>query len=572
MNEQITSSNILGVAGGATIASQNSQKSVGNSSPLGEKFQFSEVLGATIDSPEKTYSDAQKPKDPADNIQTTKTSPTDQDDFSTKYNDEVAPTENRDDDFGSSPKDKDDGDKVEKNPNTKEQSAHYDDGDRSASSDNQKQVGNNTDQKPDEVFGKTLQEDTADPTEVATKAAAPVAAVKAQENTPAQTKVPREVAADKASENVAKTIVKAAENNGQVTSKSAGEVVSSALRDNKISKVGEDLHKAVFKNTKEVVIEQKAPSIGNALANKQEQDLSKRLKNSAFSPVKVTVENNANKMNAMPSHTKAPIAQLAELSLEEGQSTTSTAAAAKLATAGEAKAANSHSINSDAKIAAQNQQENSLNVNQMLRQQAATMGAQQAAASQSAMGQKAPITADIPNINAVAGPAGPNQPQQVTKVAPPPPPPPPKPPAPIEQVAVQIKKAIGAGVDKINIRLNPAHLGQVEVKMEIARDGQLTATVIAEKPETLDLLQRDVRGLERALQDGGLKTNMQSFQFSLKEQAQQQAATGRDQNNGQQGKSDQNNGSNAEDAHSIASQAAVYGQNVATNGGVDIRI
>jgi flagellar hook-length control protein FliK len=572
MNEQITSSNILGVAGGASIASQNSQKSAGNSSPLGEKFQFSEVLGATIDSPEKTYSDAQKPKDPADNIQTANSSPTDQDDYSTKYKDEVAPTENRDNDFGSSPKDKDDGDKLEKNPNTKEQSARYDDRDSSASSDNQKQVNNNTDQKPDEVFGKTLQEDTADPTEVATKAAAPVAAIKTQENTPAETKVPREVAADKASENVAKTIVKAAENSGQVTSKSASEVMSSALRDNKISKVGEDLHKAVFKNTKEVIIEQKAPSIGNALANKQEQDLSKRLKNSAFSPVKVTLDTNANKMNAVPSHTKAPIAQLAELSLEESQSTSSTAAAAKLAAAGEAKAANSHNINSEAKIAAQSQQENSLNVNQMLRQQAATMGAQQAATSQSAMGQKAPITADIPNINAVAGPTGPNQPQQVTKVAPPPPPPPPKPPAPIEQVAVQIKKAIGAGVDKINIRLNPAHLGQVEVKMEIARDGQLTATVIAEKPETLDLLQRDVRGLERALQDGGLKTNMQSFQFSLKEQAQQQAATGRDQNNGQQGKSDQNNGSNAEDAHSIASQAAVYGQNVATNGGVDIRI
>jgi flagellar hook-length control protein FliK len=138
---------------------------------------------------------------------------------------------------------------------------------------------------------------------------------------------------------------------------------------------------------------------------------------------------------------------------------------------------------------------------------------------------------------------------------------------------VQIKKAIGDGVDKITVKLNPAHLGKVEVRMEIAKDGQLTAIIIAERPETLELLQRDVRGLERALQEGGLRTNLQSFSFSLKEQAQQQAATGRDQNNEQLGQNSQNkNGSNDDQAHSIAPGAVLYGQNVATNGGVDIRV
>ena len=134
-------------------------------------------------------------------------------------------------------------------------------------------------------------------------------------------------------------------------------------------------------------------------------------------------------------------------------------------------------------------------------------------------------------FQALAAPQGPNnQTQPVTKVvAPPPPPPPPKPPAPIEQVAVQIKKAIGEGADKINIKLQPANLGKVEVRMEIGKDGVLTANVIAEKPETLELLQRDVRGLEKVLQEGGLKTDTQSFNFSLKEQAQQQAANRREE-------------------------------------------
>ena len=69
--------------------------------------------------------------------------------------------------------------------------------------------------------------------------------------------------------------------------------------------------------------------------------------------------------------------------------------------------------------------------------------------------------------------------------------------------------------------------------MEIGKDGILTANVIAERPETLELLQRDVRGLEKVLQEGGLKTDNQSFNFNLKEHAQQQAANGRDKTNEQ---------------------------------------
>jgi flagellar hook-length control protein FliK len=161
----------------------------------------------------------------------------------------------------------------------------------------------------------------------------------------------------------------------------------------------------------------------------------------------------------------------------------------------------------------------------------------------------------------------------VAPLAPPPPPPPPKPPAPIEQVAVQIKKAIGEGADKINIKLQPANLGKVEVRMEIGKDGILTANVIAERPETLELLQRDVRGLEKVLQEGGLKTDTQSFNFSLKEHAQQQVANGRDKTDEQTDNKDKTfNDTEANDVETTASEAAIYGQNIATNGGVNIMI
>ena len=94
---------------------------------------------------------------------------------------------------------------------------------------------------------------------------------------------------------------------------------------------------------------------------------------------------------------------------------------------------------------------------------------------------------------------------------------PPVPPQEItNQVAVQIKKAIGQGADQIRIQLKPAELGRVEVKLEVNADGHATAIVNAERPETLDLLQRDAAGLRQALQDAGLSTDSNSLSFNLR--------------------------------------------------------
>lgn len=86
----------------------------------------------------------------------------------------------------------------------------------------------------------------------------------------------------------------------------------------------------------------------------------------------------------------------------------------------------------------------------------------------------------------------------------------------LDQIAVNIKKAIAAGKDQITINLKPAELGRIEVKLEVGADGQVSAQVRAERPETLELLQRDARGLERALQDAGLSTGSGSLSFGLR--------------------------------------------------------
>jgi flagellar hook-length control protein FliK len=73
-----------------------------------------------------------------------------------------------------------------------------------------------------------------------------------------------------------------------------------------------------------------------------------------------------------------------------------------------------------------------------------------------------------------------------------------------EEVALQINKALDESRTEIRIRLDPPELGEVDVHLEF-RELRLTATVSAERPDTLDLLQRDARTLARALRDAGVE-------------------------------------------------------------------
>ncbi|MGF1630239.1 MAG: flagellar hook-length control protein FliK [Kiloniellaceae bacterium] len=123
---------------------------------------------------------------------------------------------------------------------------------------------------------------------------------------------------------------------------------------------------------------------------------------------------------------------------------------------------------------------------------------------------------------------------------------------PAEQIAIQVQRAQVAGQEQINIKLHPAELGRIEVKLEHASDGTLRAVISAERPETLDLLQRDARGLERALQDAGVKTDSGSLNFNLRGQGQ-----GQEQQAGGNGGSGRNGlGGTAEGADSTEAMPA----------------
>ncbi len=85
-----------------------------------------------------------------------------------------------------------------------------------------------------------------------------------------------------------------------------------------------------------------------------------------------------------------------------------------------------------------------------------------------------------------------------------------------DQIAINIQRAATAGADRIQIRMVPAELGRVDVRLEMSRGQRIKAVIMAEKQDTLDLLIRDVRQLERALQQAGLQVEHDSLEFSLR--------------------------------------------------------
>jgi flagellar hook-length control protein FliK len=92
-------------------------------------------------------------------------------------------------------------------------------------------------------------------------------------------------------------------------------------------------------------------------------------------------------------------------------------------------------------------------------------------------------------------------------------------PVPLAGLPVAIATKALEGKNRFEIRLDPPELGRIEVRLDVDKDGKVTSQLVAHRPETLDLLRRDAAGLQRALEDAGLKTADNGLQFSLHDQS-----------------------------------------------------
>jgi flagellar hook-length control protein FliK len=91
----------------------------------------------------------------------------------------------------------------------------------------------------------------------------------------------------------------------------------------------------------------------------------------------------------------------------------------------------------------------------------------------------------------------------------------------VHTLAVSIATQSQSGTKQFDIRLDPPELGRVDVRLTVDASGKAQAHLAVDKPQTLELLQRDSGTLARALKDSGVQLNNNGLQFSLKGQSRQ---------------------------------------------------
>lgn len=82
-------------------------------------------------------------------------------------------------------------------------------------------------------------------------------------------------------------------------------------------------------------------------------------------------------------------------------------------------------------------------------------------------------------------------------------------------LAAQIQRRFVNGARVFDIRLDPAELGRVDVRLELSPDQRVQAILTIERPETLAEMQRNARELERALAEAGLDVGDDGLEFQL---------------------------------------------------------
>ncbi|MGX5735205.1 flagellar hook-length control protein FliK [Bosea thiooxidans] len=96
-------------------------------------------------------------------------------------------------------------------------------------------------------------------------------------------------------------------------------------------------------------------------------------------------------------------------------------------------------------------------------------------------------------------------------------------PTPVHLVPVEIGLRAMSGAKQFDIRLDPAELGRVDVNLSISDTGEVSAKLVVDRVETLHLLQRDARTLERAFEQAGLKPSDGGVDISLRDPSDQSA-------------------------------------------------
>jgi flagellar hook-length control protein FliK len=140
-------------------------------------------------------------------------------------------------------------------------------------------------------------------------------------------------------------------------------------------------------------------------------------------------------------------------------------------------------------------------------------------------------------------------------------------PVPLNGLALHIAVTAQGGRSRFEIRLDPAELGRIDVRIDLDRHGQIVSHLTVEKPETLAMLRQDAPQLQRALDNAGFKTGDNGLQFSLRDQS----------SSGQHGGNEPGGPAHRlimgeDDLVPVTIAGRTYGRTPGSGGGVDIRV
>lgn len=145
-------------------------------------------------------------------------------------------------------------------------------------------------------------------------------------------------------------------------------------------------------------------------------------------------------------------------------------------------------------------------------------------------------------------------------------------PTPLHVVPIEIGMRALAGAKSFDIRLDPAELGRVDVNLSISDKGEVSARLVVDRVETLHLLQRDARTLERAFEQAGLKPSDSGVDITLRDNSGQGFRQQRQQDEAPQR---QRRGAQTDEIEAVGGVAAVATQpsrQIVRLGGVDLSI
>lgn len=144
-------------------------------------------------------------------------------------------------------------------------------------------------------------------------------------------------------------------------------------------------------------------------------------------------------------------------------------------------------------------------------------------ASADATNHRQPEPIDTPSITGGPSPSGSLPVAAVDHATGPDPVTDPRPPSPspATQIAERVAPALmrvatsGLGTHDLTVRLDPAELGQVEIRIEQAPDVPSRVHILVERPETLSLLRQDQARLEQTLDRAGVRAEAREITLDL---------------------------------------------------------